>query len=389
MKKIIAQLKLFVIKCDNLSSTVQLNSMTDTGNRHRNFFGGLLTIIVYLISGMISIYFLSFLFIKTNPTSNKIQIFSDNTPKISTDPNSMFFSMSYLSFSNYSINESVISYYGKLYENLNQQTYRTLYEYKFDKCDYKNGEAIKNYYTKKQIQNFYNDYFCLSAMIVNNTEIPTNNSNFVYPFIQYGMNSPNPIFFEIGAKKCQNSNTTNISSCIPSEDIDKIIDTGLYSFAFIDNYINQMDYSSPIKKFVNYINGVTKKGYKATNTLNYNYLNFITHDNFIWDKTSDTSGYEFSDRQEFSTQSNDDIIFSFSVFPQNYPITYDRTYITIQEILANIGGIIKVIFIFAQILNSLYQQFFNQKMFFSNVINKYLCKYHKIAADLPGEFFHL
>lgn len=382
MRKIIAKLKSLVVKCDNISSSVQLNSMADTGNRHRNFFGGLLTIIIYIICIMISAYFFSFLFIKTNPKSNKIQIFSDNTPKISTDPNSMFFSMSYLSFSNFSINDSVISYYGRLYENLNEQTFHTLYEYKFDKCDHKNDEAIKNYFTKRQLKNFYKDFFCLSAMIVNDTEIPTSNPNFVYPFIQYGMTSKNPIFFEMGAKKRKNS--TNNSSCIPSEQIEKIIDTGLYSFSFIDHYINQMDYASPIKKFVNYVNGVTKKGYKSTNILNYNYLNFITHGDFFWDKTSEISGYEFSGRQEFSSQSNDDIIFSFSVFPQNYPITYDRTYISFQEILANIGGIIKVLFIFAQLLNSLYQKFFNQKILFSNVINKYLCKYRK-SPDHSGK----
>lgn len=376
MKKIIPEFQAMIIKCDHISSSVELNSMTNTGNRHRNFFGGLLTILAFCTSAAISLYFLSFLFIKTNPTAYKIQIFSDDLPKISTDPNSMFFSVSYFSFSNYTINESVVSYYGFLYENVNQQTSRILYEYRFDRCKIKEGEVIKNYYTTKQIENFYNDYFCLSAMIVNNTEISIQSPDFVYPFIEYGMNSRknNPIFFEIGAKKCQNSSNT---SCVSDEEIEKIIDTGYYAFSFIDDYFNQMDYANPIKKFGNFINGVTKKGYKSNNYLNFNFVNFVTHDGFIFDKTSEMAAYQFSDRQEFSSQSNDDIIFSFTVLLQNYPITYDRTYISLQEILANIGGIIKVLFLFAQILNSLYQRFSDDKIFFSNVINKYLCKYEK------------
>lgn len=213
-----------------------------------------------------------------------------------------------------------------------------------------------------------------------------NDSRFIPPYTEHGMacRSQDPIHFEIGARRCQNS-TDNPFVCISNEKMDRLFQMSNYRIQFVDNYFNVMNYEQPIVRYVMEIMGGASSDTSASNYINFNNVDMVTHDGYIFDQTNEISSYKFADRVEIVSkiQSLSDKIFFLRLEGQNQIITLDRTYITLQEILANIGGLVKILFLIAKFLNYFHNNFLVKQELFWKVLRSLIdFKRNPIAGSL-------
>lgn len=202
-------------------------------------------------------------------------------------------------------------------------------------------------------------FFGNISLIINSRVIYRNDSRFLSPYTEHGMNSKSkdPIYFEIGGIRCRNSSDSPIV-CLPNSEIDQILEWSNYRILFLDNYFDILNYDEPVVKYLMEIRGAASGSTTASNYINFNNVDLITHDGFIFDRTTQISSYKFVDRVEIISkvlkENEDDIIFFFRLEGQNHISLFDRTYVTLQEILANIGGLVKFLFLMSQLINKIY-----------------------------------
>lgn len=214
--------------------------------------------------------------------------------------------------------------------------------------------------------------------------IYSNDSRFESPFTEHGMSSrsTDPIYFEIGGKRCQNS-TNSTTSCVSDEEIDKILEFSDYSIYFLDNYFDVMNYKEPIVRYTMEIMGRSSPENKAMNYINFNNVDLQTHDGLVFDNTEQISSYKFIDRVEIVSKRQDDDngIFFIRLEGLNRPIFLDRTYLMLQEVLANNGGLLNIIFLLAKCINFFYCNFvFKQDLFWK--IFRFLIDFKKSGSGL-------
>lgn len=189
-----------------------------------------------------------------------------------------------------------------------------------------------------------------------------NDSRFLPPYTEHGMNSrsKDPIYFEVGGTRCRNS-SNNPVICLPNDEIDKLLQWSNYRIHFFDNYFDIMNYEEPVVKYIMEIRGAASESTTASNYINFVNVDLLTHDGLIFDNTKQISSYKFLDRVEIVSkilkEEEREMIFFFRLEGQNHPTLYDRTYSTLQEILANIGGLVKILFLMAQIVNNIYNSY--------------------------------
>lgn len=171
--------------------------------------------------------------------------------------------------------------------------------------------------------------------------------------------SADPIYFEVGGKRCQNSSESPII-CNSNLEIDKILEDSDYSIQILDNYFDVMNYIEPIVRYTMEIMGRASPLNKAMNYINFNNVELITHDGLVFDTNEQVDSYRFMDRVEIVSKrqgDEDSLIFFLRLEGQNRPIFLDRTYLTLQEVLANNGGLVNILFLFAKFINFFYCNF--------------------------------
>jgi len=228
--------------------------------------------------------------------------------------------------------------------------------------------------------------------MINDTQIPKTDPSFIRPYTQHGMSSmsQNPIYFEIDGVQCVNS-TANNFSCVSPEDMDQILAIASYTILFADNFFDPSNYHQPVSRYQHLVAGAASPVNLANNYMNINNVEFTTNDGLIFDNSNTISSYIFSDRVEevepLTPGDYENTIFYFRMESQNTPIYYDRTYTTLQEQLANIGGMIKVLFLLAKILNDIYAYFSTKPFYLKKVFEAFISSesYSRFKSMMRGE----
>ena len=300
---------------DVISQELKLHSMTETGTRQKTYFGGILSIIVVFLGLAVTGYFLSFLFLKTDPKAFQVTKYSDDTEKIFFDNSEFFFIMQVWShLVNFNINDTVVKIVGVQRTN---NPYSTLGTYYFEKCNYdRDFQGMEEVFTRDHKDNYEQTWWCIVGMMENETIIPKNDPRYRKPYTQHGMSSKsqNPIYFEIQGQRCINS-TANNFSCMPKEAVDNILQGGSYTIQFADNFFDPSNYDQPISQYIHQIAGAASPTNLASNYMNINNVDFTTHDGLIFDNANTILSYQFSDRVEIVTPNSpgeyDNIFFFF------------------------------------------------------------------------------
>ena len=167
---------------------------------------------------------------------------------------------------------------------------------------------------------------------------------------------------------CKNT-TENNNHCKPKEEIfkfinDKVLTANLY---VLDTFIDLKDYLTPVKYFVNNI----YKGLTTTFTkyfeLHVKNIKLSTDDGPIFKELNEILVSTIG-RKELDINVSSSELFSFLLFAVEEETINFRTYIKVQTIAANLGGIIKVLFIIGYYINEYFSIIYRNVLVANSII---------------------
>ena len=169
------------------------------------------------------------------------------------------------------------------------------------------------------------------------------NENFSEPAIFHGTGNNNSLPYTIIIKPCRNT-TYNNNSCYTNETIHEMIyDVFSIMINFSDRYVNVGFYENP---FVHYIRSfefsIFRNALAAIN-IYYNPTIVRTHEGFLFDSVNEKYSYTFEQvtlgSYELKTNNNIGMI---SLLVNNQENVYERTYLSITDVLPSISAIAKI-----------------------------------------------
>ena len=187
--------------------------------------------------------------------------------------------------------------------------------------------------------------------------------NFDFPQLKHGASHPDTINYGIIIEKCRNSTMKllgEIKPCHDSNQISKYISDSINVAVYlIDHSLLANDYHNPLSNFLYKIpNGILESSFTA-NQLNFYPIEIKSHVGFLFDKVEVHNSFMFFQNTK-STIGGEmkGILCSFHFWMQNNLQIYERSFTKIQNSLANIGGISKIIFTFSALINHLVNKYF-------------------------------
>jgi len=184
------------------------------------------------------------------------------------------------------------------------------------------------------------DYFCL----------PNNASFFLKG--KYGAPINNHMHMRIGI--CKNT-TLNGNRCYPDDVIRKKMSSFFASFIYKDSYIDGKDFENPVKY---YITSNTLKSSSYTfrqDAYLFKDVSFNTDQGIILPDEIEKQYTQLDTILSGSTaESNTEVFTNVIIGLTNLKDFYSRKYIKVQDVSAQVGGIIKFFLLFADILISFY-----------------------------------
>ena len=205
---------------------------------------------------------------------------------------------------------------------------------------------------------------------------------------EYGQKKWRTLNFKF--RKC--TNFSNYNNCLNQEEIDKYLQSGYVDIFMTDKMIVPKDFKNPTKIYgkniFDSINGMDYMDY----WIYLKRLEVQTDEGIIFDQIVKTSVLSFEKTSTMKYSLLDETFLQVILRISINKEIYDRTYMKLQEALANVGGMVKIIFTIGEILNYitkiiLYRnyilQFFNMDYFKAIKNNKKNIKYNKLVTIPP------
>ena len=337
---------------------------------HVSNLGGFLTVIALLLCIAISFLLSRDFLYKKNPTSYFYKKYEKEAGYFSLNSEGMFhffrFSNNYVTYP--IINTKYVRFIGirniSLYLNDREILNEGEIEYWiYDFC--KNGldnkglnskifEDIPDFESHVCLKYYYNP---IEKKFYNNSE-----KGFNYPYLIHGTANKDNLFYYITIETCRNDSHYNLiygkNSCGTNKEISEFkskIDGGdLY---FIDNYIDVSNYKQPLNKFIQSISGTMNNLDIPIYHLLFNPLRIITHASILTNNYFYENSFLFDVKEPKTRDSDNYSIADFAFWMGNNFEIYERTYQKLQNVLASLGGIIKIFILCAEIINYPYNKY--------------------------------
>ena len=362
---------MFLKKFDYLSYPLTL--YFNNYSSHSSIISGIITIITYLLCFILTIYVSKDFLFKENPnayTYNKVIYDAGLFPLNS----SSMFHFVYISPS-LNINEGYFEIFGILnnYVNIfNDDGHRI----NFDHYMYKPCVNIK--VKDNKIHNLidfelYNTSFCISSFYNSSTKdvISINDKKFIYPILSHGMSHPNRTYYGIFFQKCINS-TLNNNNCKSEKEINSFMSQQTnIGVDIINQEIDVKNYKEPfVKSFYKITSGLSE-GFTA-NHLNFQPLIIKSHDKiFLSNKAHEEVSYIFEENERQEWKSEYGIFNCVYLWMQNKAIIFERNYKRLENVLADAGGIIKILITIGTWINYFFAKFITYRDI-NLIIRKYI-----------------
>ena len=354
------------------------------GNRqHSTIFSGILTVIIRIILFIFTVLYFFDYVNKSNPSAFYFNRFIN-------DAGELFFNSSSILHYIYFITKSVHSVATFDYDifriiglqQINIDTYYNsvdltvtphwLYglcnndskemkavDYLIPSEEKENSACIRKYYnpnTKK-----YYDY--------------TDKSNFIWPSVAHGMSNSNYTYYGIIVEKCKDDELRVLSGygkCKSNEDIINYITSNYIALEFIDHYPDVLNYKKPFTKYFYSISNLLYQTSFTVNHINLNPAKIVTHNGIFFDNVIEEYSYLFDKNEKVSFNEeiqlpvdekgkvllkSPGIVSSFYFWMQNRLQLYERSYTKFQDVLSNIGGFSRILFLVAKIINALIPEY--------------------------------
>ena len=367
---------------DFISPKVQLYYKGKTS--HTSLVSIIISIFTFFILSLFSIFFSLDFILHKNPTAFYYNRYISDVGIYPLNSSKLFH---FISFGNYNVYTkkafSIIGVYNvienEFYKNNNESNYD---HWIYGKCEKKDaGDKYKYLYNFSE---YFENGFCIKGLYNSTLKkvFYDNESEFYYPTQEHGASNVNEQYYGIFIQRCQNNSEINNFECYSENEIDEIVYlSDSYSIYFVDQYIDIENYKNPFVYFYHQItNSINKVSY-TLNVLNFHTSLVRTRTGILFEniKSLETYVYDLNEKlvkEKTPENYNENIFGNFFFSIQNMQNIYDRKYKRLQDIAASIGGIVKLITLFANIVNYF---FFKNNVY--NDLNKDLnIKYKRILT---------
>jgi hypothetical protein len=199
--------------------------------------------------------------------------------------------------------------------------------------------------SEKKLNLLYNEYF--SNLDLNNLACLKNGSFVLQGF--FGTQTWRWIF--ISLEKCKNS-TSNNFNCKPLEVIDKYLAGGYLGMFVSDQTVLPTNYSNPIMSFgLNIYTTFASDVYREV-WLYYKKLQIISDIGWLMEDKETVESFSYDVFKEvWDKRDTSEVIMKVGIGMGLSRVVYERSYLKLQEIAANVRGIIKFLFLCGKLVS--------------------------------------
>ena len=292
---------------------------------------------------------------RNKPTVNNVSIQLDKGPNATLNSKNLIIAFGVLDSSYQIFNDPTVFTLEANYEVTtiyNDEFTNRVSPLKRINCTEINGKEYTEYgYENIFISNNLANYYCYNETDIDKEIVV--GGNFGSEF--YGVIS-------VTIRKC--SNETGIE-CKTDEEIDKILKGTWFEVFFLDHYIDIYNYSNPIQTYSNsYYTMIEPTVYKIL-TGNYNKLLVKTDNGLLFSTNKEEVTYKSEKLISDIKFDIDRIVLEYDLIISMSEDIFYRSYIKIQGICANIGGILSGM----NIIGVLVLSFFESKLYEIQLIN--------------------
>ena len=179
----------------------------------------------------------------------------------------------------------------------------------------------------------------------------------------HGTYNKNSTFYSVFIERCREETINlilgNEYHCSNNTEMDDILSHhGVVHLNFINNYINVLNYSHPITKYIFKVENSLEKEHYSINHLNFNPTLIKTNNGLIWDKFSQEASYSFERNDAYTYEiKREEVYMGYYLWLNNKLDYSERVYQRIQDIISNIGGIFQAVTLAFSLINHLYNQY--------------------------------
>jgi hypothetical protein len=162
---------------------------------------------------------------------------------------------------------------------------------------------------------------------------------------------------------CRNQTSNN--TCLPQDEIDKYMKGAYFSVRFINYLIDTKNFTNPFSKMLDNDFFVMSNAYYKELNIYFSNIDIVSDTGFLFEneKQRIVQLRNLKEQIDFRTNSND--ILRAIIRLSTVRNIYNRKYVKIQRLMADVGGLIKSIFMIAQFI----YMFYNTNVLFEYMIN--------------------
>jgi hypothetical protein len=348
--------------------------LIDGYKSQRSYIGAFISIICCSCVFMFFIYFFEKILSHSKPNMVVSNLIDDLPDKYYfTDDFVFAISLQFPNYTNY-VNESI--YFLKLYDVEYQFLEDNSYIFKekeipISLCSNYNIKVLPEYFGGLNLKQLY----CA-------------NFSGYYLEGEYGQKKWRTLNFKFS--KCRNF--SNYNNCLNQEEIGKYLQSGYVDIFMTDKMIVPKDFKNPTKIYgKNIFDSINGKEYMDY-WIYLKRLEVQTDEGIVFDQIVKKSVLSFEKTSKMKYSLLDETFLQVILRISINKDIYDRTYMKLQEALANVGGMVKIIFTIGEILNYLTKiilyrnyilQFFNMDYFKAITNNKKNIKHNKSVTIPP------
>ena len=352
---------------------------------YRSHFGGLITIIIYIIAIVCAVIFSSELWDKINPTVSTASAVNPNPTKI-LYPDDIFFMFSvkidFIPF----IDEKIYRPIGLIRRKVNGTDQLSQKELSLDICSKVFNQSYKYYDAIKHLN--LSNFYCIS--LDKNIDNGINKEDL---FINEFWGNDGFQMLQIKVYNCI-AIAENKDECASKEIIKKKLESPIISYYTLKNYIDTNNYNKP------FINGIQETFYYVSYKKFISATEYLKHvqihsdSGIFFSNINNDSDITVDSMVEYSEEDQvDGKIFTMSLQLTNKIDYYSRTYYKIQDLGADIGAVYGALHMIFALLFQLY----NTSKLFNNIINTFflinedfvpLSRNNKAFINLKKQFFN-
>ena len=330
--------------------------------KYQTHIGGLLTLIVIIISVITLIFFSEELYNKKSPSVNLITEANLHPSKINFFDNFEF--IIGIQNDNFIVQRNESIYYAKgfLFQTIINSSgiFNIKEEIDLDSCD-KTLKDSTNYELFKDLN--LNNYYCFSK---NQSKINLNN---IYLNEYWGNNGFQML--QIKFYDCVNTNDyviENNITCASEEILKENLNLADLSLYFIDTFISTNNYKSPFQRGIHEYFYDVSKNFILTLTQYYNHIEINDDSGLIFTTSNKINSFKLSDMvTNKADERTGEHFLTLTLQLNNIIEKYQRKYYKLQDYAAQVGGVINTLLIICYFI----LKFYDENAYFEFLINEY------------------